>query len=58
MSKPSEVCPECGSDSFDTVKHSWREGVTPYADYHICCSCGHEWDDEETEKEEEHERLT
>jgi DNA-directed RNA polymerase subunit M/transcription elongation factor TFIIS len=55
MSKPSEVCPECGSDSFDTVKHSWREGVTPYADYHICCSCGHEWDDEETEKEVEHE---
>jgi DNA-directed RNA polymerase subunit M/transcription elongation factor TFIIS len=54
----NDLCPECGSDSYDTIKHSWREGVTPYPTYYVCCSCGHEWDDEETEKEEEHERLT
>jgi len=42
-----EACPECGSDSYDTVKHDWRDGVTPFDTYHVCCSCDHEWIEDE-----------
>jgi DNA-directed RNA polymerase subunit M/transcription elongation factor TFIIS len=46
-------CPKCGSESFDTVKHSWREGVTPYPDYYVCCWCDHEWTDADLEEKDE-----
>jgi hypothetical protein len=36
-------CPKCGSDSFDTPQWSSRSGVPPFEDYHVCCSCDHEW---------------
>jgi hypothetical protein len=36
-------CPKCGSDSFDTPQWSSRSGTPPFEDYHVCCSCDHEW---------------
>ncbi len=38
-------CPKCGSDSFDTVKWSWRDGLPPHDDHYECLSCDHVWDD-------------
>jgi DNA-directed RNA polymerase subunit M/transcription elongation factor TFIIS len=49
----NDKCPKCGSDSFDTLRHSWREGVTPYPDVYICCSCEHEWTMQDLEDEDE-----
>lgn len=46
----NNTCPKCGSDSYDTVKHGWRDGVTPFDTYHVCCSCDHEWVDPDFEE--------
>jgi DNA-directed RNA polymerase subunit M/transcription elongation factor TFIIS len=42
-------CPKCGSESFETVKHSWRDGVPPHDDYYECWACDHEWTDADIE---------
>jgi DNA-directed RNA polymerase subunit M/transcription elongation factor TFIIS len=47
MSETTNTCPKCGSDSYDTIKHDWRDGVTPFDTYHVCCSCEHEWIEDE-----------
>lgn len=47
------LCPKCGSDSYDTIKHSWRDGLPPFEDYYECCSCDHEWTDADLEKADE-----
>ena len=52
----NDKCPNCGSDSFDTLRHSWREGVTPYPDVYICCSCEHEWTDDDVEEKQSCEK--
>ena len=41
------TCPKCGSEAYDTMKWSWQQGITPYADYNVCCCCQHEWSEEE-----------
>jgi len=46
-------CPKCGSDSFDTIRWSPKEGVTPYAEYYECCSCNHAWDESDLKEEED-----
>jgi DNA-directed RNA polymerase subunit M/transcription elongation factor TFIIS len=38
-----DTCPKCGSEEYDILKWSWKQGVEPYADYNACCSCQHEW---------------
>jgi DNA-directed RNA polymerase subunit M/transcription elongation factor TFIIS len=43
MTIENNACPKCGSTSFDTIRHSWRDGVTPFEDYYECCSCDHSW---------------
>lgn len=45
-------CPNCGNEEFETVKHSWREGVTPYPDTYVCWNCDHEWTDKDIEEKE------
>jgi transposase-like protein len=45
-------CPKCSSESFDTIKHSWRDGLPPHDDYYECLSCEHTWDDADIEKAE------
>jgi hypothetical protein len=47
----SETCPKCDSEAYDTVKWSWQQGVAPHADYYVCCSCYHEWDDSDIVEE-------
>ena len=51
MSETNNRCPKCGSDSYDTVKHEWRDGLPPFDDYHECCSCDHEWVDTNQDQE-------
>jgi transposase-like protein len=46
MNEKPNTCPKCNSDSYDTIKYSWRSGVSPFADYYVCCSCNHEWSHE------------
>lgn len=41
------TCPKCGSEAYDTIKWSWQQGTTPYADYCVCCSCEHEWSEDD-----------
>jgi DNA-directed RNA polymerase subunit M/transcription elongation factor TFIIS len=41
-----DTCPKCGSEEYDILKWSWKQGVEPYADYNACCSCYHEWGDD------------
>lgn len=43
----NETCPKCDSEEYDTIKWSWQQGVTPYDDYYVCCSCQHEWSEEQ-----------
>lgn len=42
-----DTCPKCGSEAYDTIKWSWQQGITPYADYFVCCSCEHEWSEDD-----------
>jgi DNA-directed RNA polymerase subunit M/transcription elongation factor TFIIS len=48
----TDKCPKCGYESFETVKHSWRDGLPPHDDYYVCWSCDHEWTDADIEKAE------
>ena len=41
-----DTCPKCGSEAYDIIKWSWRQGIEPHGDYNTCCSCYHEWSDE------------
>ena len=41
-----DTCPKCGSEAYDIIKWSWRQGIEPHGDYNACCSCYHEWSDE------------
>jgi DNA-directed RNA polymerase subunit M/transcription elongation factor TFIIS len=41
----NDKCPKCGYEAFETVKHSWRDGLPPHDDYYVCWSCDHEWTD-------------
>lgn len=41
-----DTCPKCGSEEYDTIKWSWKQGIEPHADYYACCSCYHEWGDD------------
>jgi transposase-like protein len=44
-----DECPKCGSEEYDTVKWSWAQGLQPYEDYYVCCSCNNEWVDDTKE---------
>jgi DNA-directed RNA polymerase subunit M/transcription elongation factor TFIIS len=46
MNPKEDTCPKCESESYDTVKWSWKQGIEPHADYYACCSCYHEWGDD------------
>ena len=48
-------CPKCGNKEYETVKHSWRDGVTPYDTYYVCWSCDHEWIEDEFNQTESHQ---
>jgi hypothetical protein len=47
----NETCPKCDSEAYDTIKWSWQQGIAPHADYYVCCSCSHEWDDSDIVEE-------
>jgi DNA-directed RNA polymerase subunit M/transcription elongation factor TFIIS len=49
MTVQNNKCPKCGNESFETVKHSWRDGVPPHDDYYECWACDHEWTDADIE---------